>query len=90
MILLRIPFYILFIALFWTIGTYFGMFVGGLIDSFPLFVFFATILYFAFIFACPIVNVAWFESEYGDCIDIDIKCLFGKIKKYITIFIKKG
>jgi hypothetical protein len=66
MILLRIPFYLLFVAIFWTLGTYFGMFVGGLIDTFPLFQFFATILYGTFVFVCPMIICCWFEVEYRD------------------------
>lgn len=90
MILLRIPFYLLFVAIFWTLGTYFGMFVGGLIDTFPLFQFFATILYGTFVFVYPVIICGWFEIDYRERIMIDIDYLFYVIKKYSAKFFKKG
>jgi hypothetical protein len=90
MILLRIPFYILFTAIFWTLSTQFGMFIYDLNNEFPLFKFFFTILYACFVFVCPIIICCWFEADYRERIIIDIEYLFYVIKKYSAKFFKKG
>lgn len=96
MILLRLPFYILFVVFVWTCGVMFGSIVSEVSINLPnsefihtfvsMFKFFGAIMYGVFVFVVPFIICCWFEVEYRERIMIDIEYLFGKIKQ----FFKKG